>query len=63
MVESEAKGLTEDEMLKAVKFGHENFVPIINMIEELAKECRNTLIDHLKKDLSQKNCAVNSQMN
>ena len=40
MVESEANGLTEEEMLNAVKFGHEKFVPIINMIEELAKECR-----------------------
>jgi polyribonucleotide nucleotidyltransferase len=27
-------------MLDAVKFGHEGFVPVIEMIEELAKECR-----------------------
>ena len=40
MVESETSGLTEEEMLNAVKFGHENFVPVINMIEELAKECK-----------------------
>ena len=40
MVESEASGLTEEEMLNAVKFGHEGFVPVIEMIEELAKECR-----------------------
>ena len=40
MVESEANGLTEEEMLNAVKFGHEGFVPIIEMIEDLAKECR-----------------------
>ena len=40
MVESEANGLTEEEMLNAVKFGHEGFVPVIEMIEELAKECR-----------------------
>ena len=38
MVESEASGLTEEEMLNAVKFGHEGFVPVITMIEELAKE-------------------------
>ncbi len=38
MVESEAKGLTEQQMLDAVKFGHEGFVPVIKMIEELAKE-------------------------
>ena len=37
---SEANGLTEEEMLNAVKFGHEGFVPVIKMIEELAKECR-----------------------
>ena len=40
MVESEANGLTEEEMLNAVKFGHEGFVPVIEMIDELAKECR-----------------------
>jgi len=40
MVESETKGLTEEVMLDAVKFGHEGFVPVIKMIEELAKECR-----------------------
>ncbi len=38
MVESEASGLTEKEMLGAVKFGHENFVPIIEAIEKLAKK-------------------------
>ena len=42
MVESEANGLTEEEMLNAVKFGHEGFVPVIQMIEELAKECRKS---------------------
>ena len=35
MVESEAKGLTEKEMLEAVKFGHKNFLPIIKSIENL----------------------------
>jgi len=38
MVESETSGLTEKEMLTAVKFGHENFVPIIESIEKLAKK-------------------------
>ena len=51
MVESEANGLTEEEMLKAVKFGHENFVPIINMIEELASECKKPDWVVEKKDL------------
>jgi polyribonucleotide nucleotidyltransferase len=41
MVESEANGLTEEEMLNAVKFGHEGFVPVIKMIEELAKNVEN----------------------
>ena len=53
MVESEANELTEDEMLNAVKFGHENFVPVIKMIEELAKECRKPDWVVEKKDLSE----------
>ena len=53
MVESEANGLTEEEMLNAVKFGHENFVPVIKMIEELAKECRKPEWIVEKKDLSE----------
>ncbi len=52
MVESEASGLTEEEMLNAVKFGHEGFVPVIKMIEELAKECRKPDWIVEKKDLS-----------
>ena len=53
MVESEANGLTEEEMLNAVKFGHEGFVPVIKMIEELAKECRKPEWIVEKKDLSE----------
>ncbi len=53
MVESEANGLTEEEMLNAVKFGHEGFVPVIKMIEELAKECRKPEWSVEKKDLSE----------
>ena len=52
MVESEANGLTEEEMLNAVKFGHKGFVPIIEKIEELAKECRKPEWIVEKKDLS-----------
>ncbi len=52
MVESEANGLTEEEMLNAVKFGHEGFVPIIKMIEDLAKECKKPDWILEKKDLS-----------
>ena len=53
MVESEANGLTEEEMLNAVKFGHEGFVPVIGMIEELAKECKKPDWTVEKKDLSE----------
>jgi len=53
MVESEANGLTEEQMLNAVKFGHENFVPIIKMIEELAQECKKPDWIVEKKDLSE----------
>ncbi len=53
MVESEASGLTEEEMLNAVKFGHEGFVPVIEMIEDLAKECRKPEWIVEKKDLSE----------
>ncbi len=53
MVESEANGLTEEEMLNAVKFGHEGFIPIIQMIEDLAKECRKPEWVVEKKDLSE----------
>ena len=53
MVESEANGLTEEEMLNAVKFGHEGFVPIIETIEQLAKECKKPDWAVEKKDLSE----------
>ena len=53
MVESEASGLTEEEMLNAVKFGHEGSVPVIEMIEELAKECKKPDWVVEKKDLSE----------
>ncbi len=53
MVESEANGLTEEEMLNAVKFGHEGFVPVIEMIEQLAKECKKPDWVVEKKDLTE----------
>ncbi len=53
MVESEASGLTEEEMLNAVKFGHKGFVPIIDMIQEIAKECKKPDWVIEKKDLSE----------
>ncbi len=53
MVESETSGLTEEEMLNAVKFGHESFIPVIKMIEELAAECKKPDWTVEKKDLSE----------
>ena len=53
MVESEASGLTEEEMLNAVKFGHEGFMPIIKLIEDLVKECKKPDWVLEKKDLSE----------
>ena len=53
MVESEASGLTEDIMLNAVKFGHEKFIPIIEAIEKLSKECGKEKWIIEKKDLSE----------
>ena len=50
MVESEASVLTEKEMLDAVKFGHEGFVPVIKAIEKLAKKCSKELWKLEKKD-------------
>ncbi|MCE5360259.1 MAG: polyribonucleotide nucleotidyltransferase [Acidithiobacillus sp.] len=38
MVESEAKGLSEEIMLEAVMFGHRSFQPVIATITELARE-------------------------
>lgn len=39
MVESEARELDEGVMLDAVMFGHDNYQSVINLIDELAKEC------------------------
>src|SRR5690349_9713587 len=39
MVESEAKELSEDVMLGAVMFGHQQFQPVLQAIIELAEQC------------------------
>tara|TARA_B100000886_G_scaffold337039_1_gene296974 strand:- start:1182 stop:3254 length:2073 start_codon:yes stop_codon:yes gene_type:complete len=52
MVESEASGLTEKEMLEAVKFGHKNFIPIIDAIEKLAKKSSKPKWEYENLDLS-----------
>ena len=52
MVESEASVLSEKIMLDAVKFGHEKFVPVIETIEKLVKDCGKEQWVVEKKDLS-----------
>ena len=52
MVESEASGLTEKQMLDAVKFGHEKFIPTIKAIESLAKKCAKDPWKIEEKDFS-----------
>ena len=53
MVESEASGLSEKIMLDAVKFGHEKFVPVIEAIKKLVKDCGKEQWVVEKKDLSE----------
>lgn len=52
MVESEASGLTEKQMLDAVKFGHEKFIPVIKAIESLAKKSSKETWKIEEKDYS-----------
>jgi polyribonucleotide nucleotidyltransferase len=44
MVESEARGLSEEVMLGAVLFGHEQMQVVINAIKELAAECAKPIM-------------------
>ncbi len=53
MVESEASGLTEKEMLDAVKFGHEGFISVIKGIEKLSKKSSKEKWKLEEKDFSQ----------
>ncbi len=52
MVESEASGLTEKEMLDAVKFGHESFISVIKGIEKLSKKASKEKWKVEEKDFS-----------
>jgi len=52
MVESEASGLTEKQMLDAVKFGHEKLIPVIKAIESLAKKSSKEAWKIEEKDYS-----------
>ncbi len=53
MVESEASSLTEKQMLDAVKFGHEKFIPVIKAIESLAKKTSKEAWKIEEKDYSE----------
>jgi len=50
MVESEAYELSEDEMLGAVRFGHEAMQPVIDLIIELAEEAAKEPFDFASPD-------------
>ncbi|MBM2576139.1 polyribonucleotide nucleotidyltransferase [Jannaschia sp. Os4] len=52
MVESEAYELSEAEMLGAVKFGHEQMQPVIDMIVDLAEQAAKEPFDYQAPDYS-----------
>ncbi len=60
MVESEAKELSEEVMLGAVTFGHEQFQPVIDAIIELAEVAAKEPRDFTPTDLSATEAAVNA---
>ena len=58
MVESEAYELTEDEMLGAVNFAHEQIQPVIDLIVSLAEDCAKEPFDYQAPDYSKLSKAV-----
>jgi polyribonucleotide nucleotidyltransferase len=52
MVESEAYELTEEEMLGAVKFGHDAMQPVIDLIMDFAEVCAKEPFDFSPPDFS-----------
>ncbi len=58
MVESEAYELTEEEMLGAVKFGHDAMQPVIDMIMDFAEDCAKEPLDFTPPDYSKLYAAV-----
>ncbi len=52
MVESEAYELTEEEMLGAVKFGHDAMQPVIDLILDFAEDCAKEPFDFTPPDYS-----------
>jgi polyribonucleotide nucleotidyltransferase len=60
MIESEAKELTEVEMLDALNFGHQAFQPVIAMINELKAEAGKEKITVVKADDSKLKSEITS---
>ncbi len=58
MVESEAKELTEEQMLAAIMFAHEGFQPVIEGIKDLAKAAGKPSWDFKAPDYSTEEAAV-----
>ncbi|MFG6604227.1 MULTISPECIES: polyribonucleotide nucleotidyltransferase [unclassified Sulfitobacter] len=58
MVESEAYELSEEEMLGAVKFAHEQIQPVIDLIIDLAEEAAKEPFDFQPEDYSDLSAAV-----
>ncbi len=58
MVESEAYELTEEEMLGAVKFAHEQIQPVIDLIIDLAEDTAKEPFDFQPVDYSDLSAAV-----
>ncbi len=53
MVESEAKEISEEEMLGAVKFAHDEMQAVISLINEMVKECGKARWEVAKEDSSE----------
>ncbi len=60
MVESEAYELSEDEMLGAVTFAHEQIKPVVDLIVDLAEETAKEPFDFTPPDYSELYAAVKS---
>ena len=61
MVESEAKELSEDEMLEAVVFGQTSYKEVLNLIIELAEEAAKDPWELIKVDTSNEDSLVSEK--
>ena len=61
MVESEAKELSEDEMLEAVVFGQTSYKEVLNLIIELAEEAAKDPWELIKVDTSNEDSLVSDK--